>query len=342
MTFTTRACGIVLLSVLGGYACSDSTTTTPPPPDGGSTTADSGSSTDSAIVQADSGRDSSVTAIDSAREASATADASRDSIATTTDTSVAADRVVISTDAIVATDTARPAVDSATDSSSGPGTRNPAGAALRLDGDDDYVLVSSTAGANESAFTAEAWFKTTAVQGVLFEVYSASPLGADRILYILEGKACFYVFSGNSFVCSEATFNDGEWHHVAGTLGSVGGQRVYVDGVLAGSIPGVVVSAFNWENAFRIGFGFLGSGGPQIGFGGIVDDVRVWSVERTAEQITNSRNAPVAIPSEGLINNWRFDEGLGTSISNAVADAPAGTLTNFAGITSPWVMPGAN
>ena len=96
------------------------------------------------------------------------------------------------------------------------------GAALRFDGVGDYVKIpAAPGGAGETAFSSEVWFKTTAPTGMLFEVYSESPVGADRSTYLKNGAVCFYVYTpAFSEICtSGASFNDGAWHHVASTRG---------------------------------------------------------------------------------------------------------------------------
>lgn len=85
-------------------------------------------------------------------------------------------------------------------------------------------MVSATLPAetpSETEFSAEAWFRTTAQGGMLVEIYSGSPVGADRSLYVKDGKACFYVYGAKlSSVCSTAAVNDGQWHHVLTTRAS--------------------------------------------------------------------------------------------------------------------------
>lgn len=221
----------------------------------------------------------------------------------------------------------------------------PAGNALLFDGVDDEVLVTVGGGASETAFSAEVWFKTSSPTGMLVEVFSANPIGADRSLYLEAGKVCFYVLGGMglSEACSAAdTYADGAWHHAAGTLGS-GGQKLYLDGAVAAT--GLNTSStFMYDKGFRIGRGYIGPGGinglPTY-FTGTLDDVRIWSVERSGAEISANAGAPVDPTTTGLQAYWRLDEsGSADMASDAVQPGVDGVLTGFSFTPSPWV-PGA-
>jgi hypothetical protein len=211
---------------------------------------------------------------------------------------------------------------------------------LSFDGVDDVVNLAAAVGAaSETAFSAELWFKTTAATGMLFEVYGG---GADRSIYLDNGKLCFYVYTpAYSTVCTAVNKNDGAWHHVAGTLGAVAGQRLYVDGVEEGSAPAVIASAFGGDSGFRLGYGYIGPNGVLTYFAGTLDEVRVWSVERTAAEIAANRSTTVAVATAGLQGYWKLDEtGAAAVAADATANGNMGTLTNFSFTPSPWGGPG--
>ena len=68
-----------------------------------------------------------------------------------------------------------------------------------------------------------------------------------------DGRVRFGVrdFSRHVLVSTRA-YNDGQWHHVAATLDWYGGQRLYVDGELVASDPGVKHGA-DFSGYWRIG-----------------------------------------------------------------------------------------
>jgi len=65
-------------------------------------------------------------------------------------------------------------------------------------------------------------------------------------------------------------------------------------------------------------------------FNGLFDEFRVWKVARTATEIHDNYNKPVATDSANLVGYWKFDETSGTTTADAVSGgghtAHTGTL----------------
>ena len=53
-------------------------------------------------------------------------------------------------------------------------------------------------------------------------------------------------------------------------------------------------------------------------FNGLFDELRIWNVARTATQIHDNYNKPVATNDTGLVGYWKFDEASGTTTADAV------------------------
>ncbi|MCK6537913.1 MAG: LamG domain-containing protein [Polyangiaceae bacterium] len=213
--------------------------------------------------------------------------------------------------------------------------------ALRFDGTNDVVNLSTAAGAaSETAFSSELWFRSVKQTGMLLEVHGG---GADRSLYLDAGKVCFYVYTPSySTICTTAaTYADGVWHHAAGTLGAAG-QYLYVDGASAASAPAVKTSAFSGDTGFRAGYGYIGPNGVLTYFAGDLDEIRVWSVQRTASEINASKSVTISPTTTGLQGYWKLDETGGATVAaDATTPAHNGTLVGFTASPSPWISPGA-
>jgi hypothetical protein len=81
-------------------------------------------------------------------------------------------------------------------------------------------------------------------------------------------------------------------------------------------------------------------------FNGLFDELRIWKVARTATEIHDSYNKPVATDSAGLVGYWKFDETSGTTAADLVSTtghtAHNGTLKATATAQTPtFVVPPA-
>jgi len=119
--------------------------------------------------------------------------------------------------------------------------------------------------------------------------------------------------------------HDGNWHRISVTYDgsmSITGAKVYVDGVLqpklAGSennaLPSVLVT--DEASPLRIGSRTTAGGEVMQGALGEVADARLWTVERTAQQIDACRTVRLSGNEDGLVGYWPLDEGSGTTIAD--------------------------
>lgn len=134
---------------------------------------------------------------------------------------------------------------------------------------------------------------------------------------------------------------DGNWHHVACVRDATSGiKRIYVDTVLDvastpnasrddisypnGGVPGAQTP---WGPYLVVGAEKHDAGPGYPSFSGRVDELRVWSVARSADDLLGSFQRVVASNSPGLVGMFRFEEGSGTSIADSsAAQNPAGQL----------------
>jgi hypothetical protein len=100
-----------------------------------------------------------------------------------------------------------------------------------------------------AAFTVECWFKATGSSGGTLFGFGDSATGTspykDRLVYLDSGgRLTFGVYPGVVVaVRSPAAYNDGNWHHVAASIGGAG-TRLYVDGRLVASDPNTAAGTY--------------------------------------------------------------------------------------------------
>ncbi len=108
--------------------------------------------------------------------------------------------------------------------------------ALSLDGDGDYVDI--VIDVSETEYTVSLWFKTSDANGGIFSVDDGNlgNSGHDRHIYLSEGSICTRVWREEIICTSGVNYADGDWHHVAHVFGgSIGGQKIFIDGQLQAS-----------------------------------------------------------------------------------------------------------
>jgi len=75
--------------------------------------------------------------------------------------------------------------------------------------------------------------------------------------------------------------------------------------------------------------------GPK-GWGGRIDEMRVWSVFRDAATIKANMNVMLKGNETGLVAYYKFDEGMGTTVADATGDAT--NVAKFIDMPGPtWV-----
>ena len=109
----------------------------------------------------------------------------------------------------------------------------------------------------------------------------------------------------------------------------------YNNGVVNTYADGVVVNTYNGSGTIidvYPAFNELQIGGRENAtnqrFAGEIDEVRVWNTERTLLDIQTNMNALLVGNETGLLGNWRFDEGSGTTITDQSLNGHHGTLAD--------------
>ena len=140
---------------------------------------------------------------------------------------------------------------------------------VSLDGNDDYIDISSVADDIGSTFTFECWIKPNS-QGSILEVSD----GSNEQLRISRSAGFIRVYDGgvNVHEISSDYISEGFWHHIAYSKNATTGS-LYVDGQLVGS-----------HNAdYTLSASDIWTIGTELE--GEVDELRIWSSVRSLEEI---------------------------------------------------------
>lgn len=204
-----------------------------------------------------------------------------------------------------------------------------AGYALRFDHRGDMVTVPHNAAFDEieatDEFTFEAWVNIEHYDNGFFPIFDKYKPSIDwgwQFLCTYWGVELNTIYSN---VSSGVAVETGKWTHVAISYRrSAGTARFYLNGALSaekpfdGDLPDV-----ESEHPLLVGYG--PSGGDEQAFG-MIDEVRIWNVARSEQEIRDNMNVRLAGNETGLVLCLAFDEGMGTATDDLSGHAATSTL----------------
>ncbi|WP_053992331.1 LamG domain-containing protein [Mangrovimonas sp. TPBH4] len=181
--------------------------------------------------------------------------------------------------------------------------------ALRFDGIDDYIQTDYKGIEGDGARTVEAWIKVKPSNTWRFIVDMGSTGPGQRFSFKINNNARFIrIEVGGGGIYGSTPITDNKWHHVAATYDpdlSENQFKLYVDGNLDKEGDLDLDVNTSKEKPVRIGYSNYNLG-P---FEGLLDEVRVWSVARTAEEIKDHMNTEICQQSN-LELYYRFNQGI--------------------------------
>jgi hypothetical protein len=202
-----------------------------------------------------------------------------------------------------------------------------AGKALEFNGVNQYVKIDPLYTESPGAITVETWF------------YPTAPAQSNKIiLYNGEHGEFNLVYHQNTFVFA-VKLNDQnwysatgpapalrEWYHVCGVWQNSGLLKIYVNGILChvASIP--ALNLYDPGNSYQASIGCYNRNGAFVA--GRLDEMRVWSVARTTQEIREMMHLTIPDGTTGLLGYWQFNENSGSETKDHGGNHD-GLLTNM-------------
>jgi hypothetical protein len=272
------------------------------------------------------------------------------------------------------------------------------GNARNLDGTNDYLAATDNTKADFSTgdFTIEAWVNTGPAPGnddssqcdwpMVISKEGGSPRRGFNLITNQPGYTGTYepypyieIFDGSGSADTSnygTDINDGQWHHLTGVKTSTA-LSFYIDGILQNTKIHSLGSIGN--TAVPLTFGQQGSGGSSCMYKGLLDEVRISNVARSAEEIrldasrrpysvytspvidlgtstpiswnslswteagVNTGNGETLFDTTSLVAQWNFNNLSGTTATNDAGSCSTscnGRLYNFGNLGSQDTLPG--
>ncbi len=201
--------------------------------------------------------------------------------------------------------------------------------------------------AGPATFSLEAWVNTTSTAGGQILGFGNSNTGRsgnntnDRKLYMTSnGEVHFGVrpdFGARTTVNSAAGLNDGNWHHLVGTLGA-DGLRLYVDGSLV-DVDASVTEPQQFHGYWRLGGDRLSSwpsAPTQEAITASLDEVAVYPKVLTAAQVqahfaaSGQTGGPPPANIAPTASFTATPAGLTAGLNASASSDPDGTIVSYA------------
>lgn len=217
--------------------------------------------------------------------------------------------------------------------------------ALSFDGTDDEVIIPDNAALQlTNTMTLEGWMYLNSFSNEPPMVTKGDDNG-----YIIwvggDGRPACRIGGGTTTIQSPSPITLNTWHHIAVTYdGSI--RRMYINGTQVATVSNPAV-ANTGTNPVRLG---RWQAPASRLLNGQLDEVRIWNLARTCEQINSVKDRELIGNESGLVAYYNFNQGTpgGTNtgittlvdLANGVGGANNGTLTNFGtltGSTSNWI-----
>ena len=181
----------------------------------------------------------------------------------------------------------------------------PAGYALMFDGVKDYATAGDGGFAPVNGpMTIELWVDWAAASGMQDFLTLRTDLSSGIEVGIHNGVlGAWRVYVDRLVAQAPTTPLDGAWHHVAYTFDGLT-HMLYLDGVM---VDAEAVPADD-RTPTSVWLGTL-DGSSNL-FKGQMDEVRVWTVARSAAEVAADMHHTAAGPQEGLCAYWTFDDAI--------------------------------
>jgi hypothetical protein len=179
--------------------------------------------------------------------------------------------------------------------------------ALELDGADDYVSLGNPASLQlEGAITIEAWVKVQATDGRR-EIVAHGAGGV--YLRIQDGQ--YQIGVGDQYASYKIPEKDlDDWIHLAGAYdGKQGAWLLFHNGSKV-SHQSAPTGAMTVKEDWAIGRSFTGQ----------INNVRLWNVARTEEELWQDMHHRLAGGEPGLVGDWPLDEGSGDRVRDRACE----------------------
>jgi hypothetical protein len=168
---------------------------------------------------------------------------------------------------------------------------------VNFDGIDDHINFKDNFNLNSGNFSIEAWVKSNATNGNTQSIISKhlSPNATDGYDLRIVNNLISFNWNNNSIIAAHAIDTD-RWYHVAVTFDGTD-YKLYIDGILDKTTSGAnpVLNSVD----FILGAMSQNTDSPYNYYNGWTDELRIWNVFLTVDQIRQMMNQEITNDGSG-------------------------------------------
>lgn len=170
---------------------------------------------------------------------------------------------------------------------------------VNFDGIDDNINFKNDFNLNSGNFSIEAWIKSNATNGNTQTILSKhlSPTATDGYDLRLVNNKISFNWNNNSIIATHP-IDTNRWYHIAVTFDGTN-YNLYIDGILDKTAPGVNPTLNSVD--FILGAMSQNTAIPYNYYNGYTDELRIWNVSLTVDQIRQSMNQEIANDGSGNV-----------------------------------------
>jgi len=192
--------------------------------------------------------------------------------------------------------------------------------ALNFDGNNDYVLIQDHTNLDLTEnYTLEAWIFPESFSWLAGVISKYHTNAANGYMLRLTHQSPYTGLGFDEVVTNTGVLNGNQWYHIA-AVNDAGDRTLYINGSEY-SLTGTPLNVVANNNPLRIGSDY---GGRY--FDGRIDEIRIWNVPRSQDDIVSTMDTILSGTEEGLLVYFTFNEGNGDTLFDQTGHGHNGAL----------------
>jgi hypothetical protein len=191
---------------------------------------------------------------------------------------------------------------------------------VRFDGVNDYAYILDHPDLDlTSNYTLEAWIFPESFSWLSGIISKYHTNGSNGYTLRLNQDPPYTGLGFDELETSNSILDANQWYHIAAVKSS-NGRRLYING-LEVNLYGNALSVNSNNDPIRIASDFGGRF-----FQGRIDEVRIWNIARSEDEINSYMEGPLSGNENGLVAYYNFNEGIDNILNDLTGNEHSGVL----------------